>query len=271
MRSKSTSWLDVTALARPRLQTYVVVVFMLFLFVRMVPWTLAQADVDAAVDEQTDASSQDDTDTQGLLEDLGSPDVAVREHATRQLMRDHALGRDDLIKMYRRTTLEEQRQRILRVARHHAIRRLARQAIAGQLDRGSVGVMHDPVSNSELTTILADVPDSEHYVGGIYIRDTLAGFPGYVELQADDVILAIDGKPLEQNVSRMDFGEMIEQRDAGTRIHFTILREGRIEDVSLILASQTAMREIYSQSHARPNDSIEGFWRIWKRSIVNPD
>lgn len=238
--------------------------------ISLIAMTLAAPCVPAQTPDAP-APTNRETSVDALFDMLDADEAADRQEAMRQLMRNPELDREDFARMYQRANSEEQRQRLLKIARHHAIRRLARQAVAGDVDRGSVGVTHRAVATRELKSMLADVPNAQAYVGGIYIMDTLAGFPGYVELQADDVIVAIDGVPLPEQVSMMGFGEMIEQRDADSRIVFTILRNGRVEDVDLTLAPQSAMREIYAQSTSRPNDSIEGFWRIWKRGIVNPD
>lgn len=223
--------------------------------------------------EQADKASKFKLDDKlaKQLEELADADPKVRQNATRELMRNSKIGKQELTALYQNATIEEQRQRILRVARHHTIRRLARQVAGDGEFKGSVGVSHRGVSSDEFQALLPDIPEADKYQGGVYIRDTLAGFPGHVELEADDVIVAINGQPLTPNISMMGFGEMIEENKAGDVITFTVLRGEEFVEVSLILAPQKAMREIYAQSTTRPNDSIEGFWRIWKDAIINPD
>src|SRR3712207_405945 len=62
------------------------------------------------------------TDPSTTLEQLNDSDHAVREAATRRLLRDETLALDALRELYGRAESPEQRHRLIDVLRHHAIR-----------------------------------------------------------------------------------------------------------------------------------------------------
>ena len=208
-----------------------------------------------------------------LLEQLGDADEAVRQTATRQLMRNVELEVETFKRLYDAATLPEQQQRILKAARHQAIRQLITRMLPGnQPSPGSVGVNHRRVdlANFELEQLVDKYPRLEEFIGrpGIHVMDTLAGFPGYVELLPDDIIVAVDGKPLPPDMDRIRFGESIQTRQAGEHIIFTVLRRNTLIDVDIELASVHALRLVYQRSSAAPSMEYENFWLMWREIIL---
>lgn len=165
---------------------------------------------------------------------LGDDDYQVRQAATRRLLADDTLTQADLDRLYAACETPEQRHRLLRVARHHVIRRMIRQKYDGQAGPGSMGLSHQviPASQDRART-------------GVLVVMTLPGFPAYAALEPGDVMIDFAGQPLPDKFTAAQFTKSIQGHAAGEQIRLTLLRDGVEIDVLFILEHGQALREVY--------------------------
>jgi hypothetical protein len=206
-------------------------------------------------------------DPSTALNDLDSDDYKVREAATHRLLADNTLSVRDVRHLYARAATDEQRQRLLVVARHHFLRQVARdKAVKAEkvpnledAKAGALGVHTDAVTAEELP---------ELKVPAIRVTQRLAGFPAFAALKRDDLIIAVNGVNLSVNnlngpfAGRLigpdtignrarnianRFSDLVKRHPAGTEIHFTVVRDRKTIRVDVTLANLNALDEMYQQ------------------------
>jgi hypothetical protein len=196
---------------------------------------------------------------QTLLRRLGDSHFSVRQAAMDALLKDASLTLEKIDGLYRRATDEEQRQRLLVVARHHMLRLMA-IARSGVGRRGVIGINMHPV-------IVDNSPQSRELA--VRVTAVLAGFPGYVHLRAGDLILSLDRVPVADAES---LSNIVMQKKPGDLVNVTVLRAGRRVAVRFRLFDYRAMREMYSLPSARQPVSrllplFSKKWRQLRRSM----
>lgn len=72
--------------------------------------------------------------------------------------------------------------------------------------------------------------------GGILIQETLIGLPAYELLETGDMVTALNGQPLGDQMDPSQFRTLIAQEKPGTQVTLTVLRGGKTMNVRLLLA-----------------------------------
>jgi len=217
----------------------------------------------AAVPAVADVSSS-------ALEALDHKDYHVRDEATRQLLSDESLTLDQLETLYREAVSEEQRHRILAVARHHYLEAAAQRLETPPREffvpraatpSGAVGIPQDALPADQLPQLRQSA---------VRVAYTFPGFPAHAVLQRDDLILAVDGQALpainDVGISFDNFLQMIKTRPAGEDVTLTIWRDGQRLEVPFTLANLDALSRMYARRVDRgPNQLDEQWLAQWQR------
>jgi hypothetical protein len=165
-----------------------------------------------------------------LLDDLSSPQYAIREAATARLIDIGVPAFAQLRDAFRAANDLETRLRIERIVQD--------AYLASQVydQNAFLGISQRPVRLDEL---------GDHHLpkGSVGIKiaqvieDTAAEEAG---LQAEDVIIALDGQPFTPKTAQptQEFGEAIRLRRPGTPLTLTILRNGRQLEVTAVLRAR---------------------------------
>ena len=235
----------------------------------------------AALGEAPVAPTPDDA---AALAALNDPSYAVREAMTHTLLTDDAMDLDRLRALYAGATTPEQRQRVLCVARHHAIRQIVQQteaapdaAPAAQARGGALGVTQLTLtSENNAAGEAAPGAAGENASGGgggggVMVLDTLPGFPAYTALQVDDIILEVNGVALLNDKSHLPFRDQIQAIPAGHAVTLTVLRNGERLPIDVTLASQPALAAIYASTAPATAPQVTGFWLMWRFAVTQPN
>lgn len=179
------------------------------------------------------------------LDQLDSADYATRLSATMSLLQSGAVTAAELDNLYKQAKTPEQKHRLEQVAMHQCLRQWIDSQKMGQSVKGSVGIlMHGLKPNSH--------PQYEQ--GGIWVIATLPGFPAHELLQADDLIVAIDGTQVTPKTEQIDlasvFQTLVQSHLAGSTVEFTIIRKDRTLQIQCPIAPKPALDRLYT--------SIEG-------------
>lgn len=216
--------------------------WLLCLCVSLWPITRAQAQTDepAALD---DAS---------VLAALNDDDYPVRQAATQRLLAEDDLSPQTLDRLFAASRTPEQRHRLLRVARHHVIRRLIEQHFGDQVGPGSMGLSHHVVSVTG--------PDDSTERTGVMVVMTLPGFPAYAMLEPGDVIVDFAGQPIPERMSPAQFQQMIRMHQAGEQIALTVMRHGKAIEVPFLLCQGQALSDVYDTAGVTLNEPYRAQW-----------
>ena len=191
----------------------------------------------------------------GWLDRLGSPDYEQRQEATREILAAEQLDVAGLGELYRQASLEEQRQRLLRIGQHHFLRQLAESIDRGPIAVAAIGVLTRPV-----------VPlRGQRNRTAVRVAQTFPGFPAYTALQAADLIVAIDDQPLPDGLVgeqiTKHFAALIQKHAPGQHVTLTVLREGRTMKLSIKMSSLSALTVMYPP--AEPLTLNPAYQRQW--------
>lgn len=201
-----------------------------------------------------------------VLEELGSNDYQVRQAASRRLLADPNLTVQDIAALWPAATTAEQRHRLIALARHHLLRSIVQGQFAGPAV-AAIGVTHKPVNPNQMPEL--DRP-------AVRVVQTLPGFPGHAHLHSDDLILAIDGQfiPATTNPAQIasKFVEMVHNREAGSAVRLTVLRDGRTIETRLTLARHSALEAMYRRAKdplapARLVGPFEARWQLVREQL----
>lgn len=187
-----------------------------------------------------------------LVEQLGSTDYITRREATSKLLQDQSLDTDKLTGLMQKTTTPEQRQRMLRIAKHHFLRSQLRDPPSNVRLTGALGIRHKIRQNGMLPGV-----DGAAAV----VVQTLQGFPGYIAFEPGDLIIGFEGELWPDNLDTMIFGRMLAKHRAGDTVKFTVLRDGEQREVSLTLAPMPDLGRMYRESDGRLQRVIEQRWQ----------
>ncbi len=196
----------------------------------------------------------DENDDAGVLAQLDDDEYFVRQAATRRLLTDETLTQEDLDRLFLASESLEQRHRLLRVARHHLLRRMIAQRFNGPADPGSMGLSHVVVH------LPADEDGGEPRAG-VMAALTLPGFPAYALLEPGDVIIEFDGQPIPGKMLGAAFPNMIRSRQAGQDIWLTVFRNGETERIRFRLGNGLALSEVYGTKSVALNEPYRQAWQ----------
>lgn len=195
--------------------------------------------------------AQDQTDDD-ILAALNDEDYFLRQAQTRRLLGDHSLTPEAIDRLYIASTTAEQRHRLLRVARHHMIRRMIDERFGERAGAGSMGLSHHVVNVTG--------PDGETQIPGVMVVMTLPGFPAYASLEPGDVIIEFDGESIPERISPSRFQQMIRQHQANDSIDLTILRRGKAERIKFVLCHGDALNQVYITGGLHLSDTYRRRW-----------
>ncbi|MEE9403888.1 MAG: PDZ domain-containing protein [Algisphaera sp.] len=192
---------------------------------------------------------------------LDDPDYALRETATDLLLHDDTLDLDALAQAMPAAPSPELRQRLLNIAHHHTVRKIRFDSFETE-GRGSIGVVQSMVSEPD------DVfgPEKSY----VLVTRALPGFPAYGRLRPMDQIVGLNDQPLNDLDQVESFPRMLQAFNAGQEIHLTVLRNGETLDVSLTLASRTALAAIYTQPGFTLSPKFDDLWQQRRKAFDWP-
>ncbi len=197
-------------------------------------------------------------DPVALLADLDSPDYAVRSTATQTLLAAPHIDDDEWGELFAQARSPEQRHRLLAAARHHLLATLRRKEFP-ERGPGSLGMTQRVITPAErLQTGRA----------GVLVNSTLPGFPAYAHLLPGDLIVAINGTPIDTDVSDDRFQQLVQLNPAGQTVTLTLVRDGQDLDRQITLASFEALARMYERGDMGVSARFEVQWRQWRDRLV---
>lgn len=187
-----------------------------------------------------------------VLASLNDEDYSIRQAMTRRLLADDAMTPDDLDRLILASETFEQRHRLMRVAKHHAIRRMINVRFPKRSVPGSMGLSH----------VVVHVPSEQGGDSrvGVMAAMTLPGFPAYALLEPGDVIVAFDGEPMPANITGPQFQQKIQGRYIGEEIGLTVIRNGDTLNLQFKLGNGRALSEVYDQNGVVLNGPYRDAW-----------
>lgn len=200
-----------------------------------------------------------------VLADLGSEDFALRQYVTQRMLQDNGLTQDDLDRLFAKSQTPEQRHRLLRIARHHDIRRMIEVRFQDQASSGSMGLSHAVVR----VQVTEDDESPAESRAGIMAALTLPGFPAYATMHPGDVIIEFDGQPMPDKVTGPMFQQMIQGRRAGDTIDLTIVRSGIVDRIEMTLSNSQALGEVYHSSGVVLNSPYREQWAKTREAMLS--
>ena len=200
-----------------------------------------------------------------VLADLGSEDFALRQYVTQRMLQDNGLTQDDLDRLFAKSQTPEQRHRLLRIARHHDIRRMIDARFQDQASSGSMGLSHAVVR----VQVAEDEKSTAESRAGIMAALTLPGFPAYATMDPGDVIIEFDGQPMPDKVTGPMFQQMIQGRRAGDTIDLTIVRSGVVDRIEMTLSNSQALGEVYHSSGVVLNSPYREQWAKTREAMLS--
>lgn len=174
-------------------------------------------------------------DDMAILSGLSNDNYEAREAMSQQLLSDETMTDDRINRLYARASSPEARQRLMDVALHHLLWRLAREQF-GRSERASLGVN------------LGAIESPSTGQAATYVNRTLPGFPAFVALKPGDLILSIDGKRSEGRATgpvNFLIAE-IQSRRPGDTVLLEIRRSGQDLKQKVTLSNFDALDTMYS-------------------------
>lgn len=204
------------------------------------------------------AAKADETAKADVLTALASATFAAREAASSALLQDDAVDVSKLRELFAQAREPEQQHRLLTVAMHHLVRQLA-QARTLANEPGSLGLVHQTVQAGAVAGL--EQP-------AVQVLTTLPGFPAYAHLQVGDLILAVDGQAFTEDITAEMFRDAIKGKQAGERIHLTLLREGKQMDTQFKLGSLLALQSIYDPANMSLREQYAQQWASLRDELL---
>jgi hypothetical protein len=192
---------------------------------------------------------------EAALTDLDSPNPAVRDRATTDLMIRDGFGSDDLSKAMRETKTPERRLRLIRVATHRFFAAIPARSAAPDHDSGSLGVNLSDVDPTNRIVRPYQCPILQ--TPAVLITGTLPGFPAYAYLRPGDLVTAIDGQVFPDDIDQDKFVERIKGFAPGQVMTLDLLRDGVKMRVRIKLDSKQRLTEIHSAVARPPELSVD--------------
>jgi serine protease Do len=121
----------------------------------------------------------------------------------------------------------------------------------GKVTRGWLGV--------SINDVVRELPKARYlkYKGtdGVFVEDELPDSPAVGKLQNDDIVTAIDGKPV---LNTLELRNRIAAMTPGTEVKMTVFRNGKEQDVSLKLAEQPENLEVAARGGRDSGGALRG-------------
>ena len=181
----------------------------------------------------------------------------VRWASTLRLMDGEALSAQRLREFYAAAESPEARRRLLRVAHHHAIRRMAEADFpAGPHDMGAIGV------------VLRDGGFDEEG-GTVRVAATLPGFPGAASFEPGDEIVAVSGRRLDAGTGVIEFTDQVQQLGP-SRVTMRVRRGDEEHDVTFTLSTLTALSGMYMTDQVTQAPQLQPrFEARWREELAS--
>ena len=194
-----------------------------------------------------------DSDDAPILAQLNDTDFATRQRATQQLLRDERLTDAAIEGLYAQASSDEQRHRLLVVARHHLVREILRREFDHD-GRGFIGIGFESTTWSD---------ESNRVRPAIAVASTIPGFPGHAYLRPGDLIVGFEG----HDAADVDgpiaidqvFKRLIKSKRARQRIALTLRRDGRQVILEVPLAN--AAENVVYDARGRLLPNVLKQWR----------
>ena len=185
-----------------------------------------------------------------LVEQLGHKQWTVRERATAALQEDDLTLLEPLGLAYRGRRPDEVTLRIKRVVEH-----LVMSAALGQAG-GFLGVRQRVISRADDPR----VPEGQRWVLVVEVlANTAAAAAG---LQANDIIVAMDGKPLGPKEGSADFPKRIALRPPGAGIDLAVRRgDSELHLTATLGPRPPAYADKRTETYARAQAEFAKIWR----------
>jgi len=201
-------------------------------------WGAPKADTDvAAPTTQPSQVADPAAQIKTWFANLASPDADRRSEAFDNLM---GLSPDELPRL--RKVVEQTRP--LAPAQAAVLREIVTQVfLSGQpyeiepAGGGFLGIHLAAISDTFSPRGPDDLPVRR---GGILVLEAIPGFVGARALRENDIILSIIDRPNVQLLDRVSFALAVTGMGAGAIVHFQVLRQGRIIEVSAKLSHRPA-------------------------------
>ena len=195
-----------------------------------------------------------------LVKTLADDDFARREWATEQLMQHDGFDEKALQKAFASVSHPEIRNRLIRVAKQQYFARMANGFVMAPEDRGALGIRLSPSNRSDPTQYVlypADHPTLPNTA--LVIAQTIPGFPAHVQLRRGDLVVAVNGKPLNDALTDQDFIARLAPQRKGHVLELRIIRDGKSRDIGVAMGSYTQLINLtYSVQYASRRIGEEG-------------
>jgi len=228
----------------------------------------ADADKDNPAPKEAELPELDDLSNNELVKLLDHDAFEVREHAQQHLLSDDSIDLDAVLKMMEAATSDEQRFRLVRIARHHVLRDIRLKNfkdddVFNRRDKAAIGFTYAPL-------LAADNPFTDH--PGATILSTMPGFPGYEHLRVGDILISVDGQTIRDTASEPNIQQWIAWwigvHQPGDRIRLTVIRQGKVINLNVTCASQSALTTIYKDNTATDFPLNEPYNTVWQKALA---
>ena len=188
---------------------------------------------------------------------LDHPDYRERLRANELLLSDPTITADQIAAWSRAELTDEQRHRLLIVARHHTLGELRREEFPAP-GPGAIGIRHG----------LGGQNGSQ----SIRVIQVMPGFPGFGRLRHDDAVLSVDGEKFEGGAGLHErfLARMIGCR-AGQEIRMAVRRGDKQLQITIPLANADALHEMYPDQRVNKGSSLaprfEDRWQEVQRTV----
>lgn len=186
------------------------------------------------------------------LDQLNSPDYAIRRAATQTLMQSTDLTDTQLDELYQQAHSPEQKHRIEQIALHLCLKQWMAKLKHSKSQAGSIGIRLHAIKPGTYP----------HWdKAGIVIDSTLPGFPAHELLQSGDLIIAINNMELAANPTKLDltqvFTTLVQQQHPGNVITLKIIRQGQQQQVQFPTAPSTCLKQLYTEKRVMDQRVIQ--------------
>lgn len=194
-----------------------------------------------------------------LVARLDDADFATRALAEQHLLARTELSSEALRQYLLQSTSEEQRHRLMRLARHHVLREIREQQFGPDAKPGQDGAviapdLHEAAAIGFSYEPTANNNDAALTPAGIAVVSTMPGFPGHAYLRRGDIITAVDGQTAKHIQHQFMATSWVAQRIAahrpGQTIEITVFRDGRSVTLAFACAQASALKAMYSTNGA---------------------
>ena len=102
------------------------------------------------------------------------------------------------------------------------------------------------------------------------ITEVLPGFPAAGRLRPGDRIVALDNQPIPGPANATVFERRMRQYAAGENLSLTVLRDDRLQTVTIPLANGLALAAMYRGSNHQLHQTFQDSWRDTRGRLFAP-